>query len=70
MWPSLVVAARGPCLIAGGQPFCYGPTGAVSRAWRGEHERVAAGLPSLAGANGVAQAGPAQVRSPHGRSDR
>jgi sugar lactone lactonase YvrE len=27
---------------------CYGPTGAISRLWRGRQERIATGLPSLA----------------------
>src|SRR6187200_2966286 len=28
--------------------MCYGPTGAVSRLWRGQQSRVASGLPSTA----------------------
>ena len=36
----------GPCVFLRGAPQCYGPTGAVSRLWRGEQERVATGLPS------------------------
>jgi hypothetical protein len=36
----------GPCIVLRGAPQCYGPTGAVSRLWRGEQERVATGLPS------------------------
>jgi hypothetical protein len=36
----------GPCVLLRGAPQCYGPTGAVSRLWRGEQERVATGLPS------------------------
>ena len=28
--------------------MCYGPTGAVSRLWRGQQSRVATGLPSTA----------------------
>jgi hypothetical protein len=51
----------GPCLTAGAQVLCYGPSGAVSRLWRGEQERVATGLPSIAGANGVVQAGPTDI---------
>ena len=27
---------------------CYGPTGAISRLWRGQQERIATGLPSVA----------------------
>ncbi|HZA98598.1 MAG TPA: ScyD/ScyE family protein [Gemmatimonadales bacterium] len=47
----------GPCIGV----FCYGPTGAVTRLWNGVQERVATGLPSLAGPNGVAQAGPNDI---------
>lgn len=36
----------GPCVFLRGQSQCYGPTGAVSRLWRGEQERIATGLPS------------------------
>src|SRR5438045_548363 len=36
----------GPCIVLRGVPQCYGPTGAVSRLWRGEQERIATGLPS------------------------
>ena len=32
---------------------CYGPTGAISRLWRGVQARVATGLPSTAFANGT-----------------
>jgi hypothetical protein len=39
----------GPCLLLPrGATVCYGPTGAVSRLWRGEQERFATGLPSHA----------------------
>jgi hypothetical protein len=46
----------GPCILLRPvpMPFCYGPTGAVSRLWRGEQERVATGLPSLRGPAGDA----------------
>jgi hypothetical protein len=46
----------GPCILLRPPqlPFCYGPTGAVSRLWRGEQERVATGLPSYAGPTGEA----------------
>jgi hypothetical protein len=46
----------GPCIFLRPvpMPFCYGPTGAVSRLWRGEQERVATGLPSYAGPAGDA----------------
>jgi hypothetical protein len=41
----------GPCTssirpLEPGQPRCYGPSGAVSRLWRGVQERVVTGLPS------------------------
>lgn len=38
----------GPCAFQRGAVRCYGTTGAVSRWWRGQQERVATGLPSLA----------------------
>jgi hypothetical protein len=49
----------GPCTFSirpfePGQPFCYGPSGAVSRLWRGVQERVVTGLPSYANAFGQA----------------
>jgi glucose/arabinose dehydrogenase len=46
----------GPCIFLRPvpMPFCYGPTGAVTRLWRGEQERVATGLPSYAGPAGDA----------------
>jgi len=37
-----------------GQTRCYGPSGAVSRLWRGEQTRVLTGLPSHANAAGEA----------------
>src|SRR5438876_636273 len=40
----------GPCIVLRGAPQCYGPTGAVSRLWRGKQERVATGLPSYGSA--------------------
>jgi hypothetical protein len=49
----------GPCTFSirpfePGQPFCYGPSGAVSRLWRGVQKRVVTGLPSYASAFGQA----------------
>ena len=49
----------GPCTFSirpfePGQPFCYGPSGAVSRSWRGVQERVVTGLPSYASQFGQA----------------
>jgi hypothetical protein len=41
---------EGPCITLRGGPQCYGPTGAVSRLWRGEQERIATGLPSYGSA--------------------
>ena len=41
-----------PSIVQRGTTFYYGATGAVSRLWKGEQERVASGLPSLAMANG------------------
>jgi DNA-binding beta-propeller fold protein YncE len=40
----------GPCINLRGAPQCYGPTGAVSRLWRGRQERIATGLPSYGSA--------------------
>jgi hypothetical protein len=37
----------GPCTVLRGLFQCYGATGAVSRLWRGQQERIATGLPSL-----------------------
>ena len=57
----------GPCgLNSPGETRCYGPTGAISRLWRGEQERVATGLPSHALVDGSAAAGPHDI-SFHGR---
>ena len=49
----------GPCTFSirpfePGQPFCYGPSGAVSRLWQGVQERVVTGLPSYASQFGQA----------------
>lgn len=50
------------CLVGPvGGSLCYGPTGAVTRLWNGRQERVATGLPSLAGQTGIAQAGPNDI---------
>jgi hypothetical protein len=42
----------GPCLTVVTLQECYGPTGAVSRLWHGEQERVITGLPSMAAKGG------------------
>src|SRR4030095_10525856 len=41
-----------PSIVQRGTPFYYGATGAVSRLWNGQQERVASGLASVAMANG------------------
>jgi hypothetical protein len=41
--------------------LCLGRTGAVTRIWRGEQERVLRGLPSLADSSGFAATGPHDV---------
>src|SRR3954454_7331688 len=46
-----------PSIAPRGTPLYYGETGAVSRLWNGQQERVASGLPSLAMANGNEGAG-------------
>jgi len=39
----------GPCVANGaGENRCYGPTGAITRFWKGKQERVVEGLPSHA----------------------
>lgn len=47
----------GPCIVLRGGPQCYGPTGAVSRLWHGEQERIATGMPSYGS--------PASTTGPH-----
>jgi hypothetical protein len=63
-------AGRGgtaPCVTGeGGATFCAGPTGAVSRLWRGQQTRIATGLPSAArrfasGVVGADAIGPSDV---------
>jgi hypothetical protein len=36
----------GPCFVLRGSLVCYGPSGALTRLWRGTQERVVLGLPS------------------------
>jgi hypothetical protein len=53
----------GPCFsppIRGGT-MCYGATGAISRLWRGEQERVVSGLPSYANIATGEAAGPHDI---------
>lgn len=58
----------GPCVSGpeGGQ-VCYGATGAVTRVDRGTQERIATGLPSLAGEGGNGATGPHDVAVRPGR---
>lgn len=35
-------------VVSTGSTVCYGPTGAITRLWRGAQERIATGLPSFA----------------------
>jgi DNA-binding beta-propeller fold protein YncE len=58
-----------PCRIRFGSPFCYGPTGAISRLWRGKQEKWVTGLPSMAPTDGsTAENGPQDI-SFHGRGN-
>jgi hypothetical protein len=50
-----------PSLVLRGTPLYYGATGAVSRLWKGEQERVASGLPSIAQVSGNEAAGPSDI---------
>ena len=50
-----------PSVVQRGSTFYYGATGAVSRLWHGQQERVATGLPSLAMANGSRAEGPSDI---------
>ena len=50
-----------PGFVLRGTTLSYGATGAVSRLWKGQQERVARGLPSLAQASGNEAAGPSDV---------
>ena len=53
----------GPCVPAPDGPGerCYGATGAITRLWRGQKERIATGLPSIALADGGTAAGPQHI---------
>ena len=64
---ALYVAEAGPggkgtdphdCFIAFGAKVCYDTTGAVTRLWHGQRERVATGLPSWANLNSGQGEGP------------
>jgi DNA-binding beta-propeller fold protein YncE len=49
----------GPNIV--GENRCYGPTGAITRLWQGQQERVATGLPSHALVGGGAANGPNDI---------
>jgi hypothetical protein len=52
----------GPCTTSGnGETRCYGPTGAITRLWRGVQERIADGLPSHAQPGGFTASGPNDI---------
>lgn len=51
----------GPCAMLRGLPRCYGATGAISRYWRGQQERVAVGLPSYSDAAFTEVTGPHDI---------
>jgi hypothetical protein len=42
----------GPCPVVASQIMCFGATGAVTRLWRGQVERLVTGLPSYIAPNG------------------
>src|SRR5215218_8026908 len=50
-----------PSFVLRGTPLYYGETGAISRLWKGEQQRVASGLPSIAQVNGNEGAGPSDI---------
>jgi hypothetical protein len=52
----------GPCFYnSAGEFRCYGPTGAITRLWKGEQVRVVAGLPSHAPPGGAFAGGPNDI---------
>src|SRR5512145_1544703 len=45
---------EGPCFFnSAGELRCYGPTGAITRFWKGEQVRIVSGLPSHAPPGGA-----------------
>ena len=56
----------GPCIFIRGATQCAGPSGAVSRLWKGVQQRIVTGLPSYAADPGNGATGPHAV-SLHGR---
>jgi len=52
----------GPCPVNGaGELRCYGPSGAITRLWKGKQERVVEGLPSHALPDGSSASGPNDI---------
>ena len=52
----------GPCPANGaGELRCYGPSGAITRLWKGQQERVVVGLPSHALPDGTSAGGPNDI---------
>lgn len=51
----------GPCFEGPEGFVCFGTSGAITRIWRGDQERVLTGLPSIAAENGSAAIGPSDV---------
>jgi hypothetical protein len=51
----------GPCATGPDGEICFGPSGAVTRIWRGTQQRVLTGLPSVAQAGGSFALGPSDV---------
>jgi hypothetical protein len=47
----------GPCIVRLLRNFCYGPSGAVKRLWKGNVETVVSGLPSIAAPSTAANPG-------------
>src|SRR3954467_982986 len=50
-----------PFVVSRGTPHFYGETGAVTRLWKGEQQRVASGLPSIGLVDGNEAAGPSDI---------
>lgn len=51
----------GPCAPGPEGEICFGPSGAVTRIWRGTQQRVLTGLPSVAARDGTSALGPVDV---------
>ena len=52
---------EGPCQVLRGVLHCYGPSGAITRLWRGTQERIATGLPSYVNTTNGEAGGPVDV---------